>query len=93
MDVSVRLDLSAVSESDAYADTVDLAELAQTLRETLAEPPRLLLETAAVHSARAVLQRYPRVIDVKLRLRKPEPAGLDAAEESVSVRLARTDMR
>ncbi len=88
LDVSVGLDLSAVAESDAYADTVDLAELAQTLREALAAP-FLLLETAAVHSARAVLQRYVSVTDVELRVRKPEPDGLDAAEEAVSVRLAR----
>jgi dihydroneopterin aldolase len=73
-----------------YADTVDLADLAQTVRESLAEP-RLLLETAAVHAARAVIQRYPRVNDVDLRVGKPEPAGLDAAEEAVRVRLARTE--
>jgi dihydroneopterin aldolase len=88
VDVSVGLDLSAVAESDAYADTVDLADLAQTLREALAAP-FLLLETAAVHAARAVLQRYVSVTDVELRVGKPEPDGLDAAEEAVGVRLVR----
>ena len=89
VDLSVGLDLSAVAESDAYADTVDLADLAATVRQAVAIPPRLLLETAAVHAARAVLQHYPMLDQVELRLAKPEPPGLEAAEEAVSVRLTR----
>ena len=91
VDVSVGLDLSAVAESDAYADTLDLADLAQTVRIAVATP-RLLLETAAVSAARAVMQRYLSAREVEVRLCKPEPAGLQAAEEAISVRLAREVM-
>jgi dihydroneopterin aldolase len=88
-DVAIDLDLSAVAQSDSYADVVDLSDLAATLRETIANPPRLLLETTAVHAARQVLDQYPRVQGVRLRLAKPNPPGLDANEEAVEVRLTR----
>ena len=89
VDVSIRLDLTAVAESDAYADVVDLADLAAFVRESVAAQPRRLLETIAVHAARGVLRRYPAVDRVRLRVIKPEPAGLDAADESVTLRLTR----
>jgi dihydroneopterin aldolase len=89
VDVRLELDLSAVAESDAYADTIDLADLADTLRELVRTPSRLLLETVAVQAARGILQRFARAKEVRLRLGKPEPPGLDASEEAVEVRLAR----
>jgi dihydroneopterin aldolase len=89
LDVSIELDLSAVEQSDAYADVVDLADLAASLRQAVAAQPRRLLETIAVQTAREVLARYPAVDKVRLRVVKPEPAGLDATEESVQVRLSR----
>ena len=89
VDVSIEIDLAAVVESDAYADVVDLADLAATMRQAVAAQPRRLLETIAVHAVRAVLTRYAAVREVRLRVIKPEPAGLDAAEESVEVRLSR----
>jgi dihydroneopterin aldolase len=87
VDVEIRLDLTAVANTDAYADVVDLADLALSVREAIAEKPRRLLESLAVHAARTVLQRYPNLYEVRLRVIKPEPAGLDAAEESAEVRL------
>ncbi len=89
VDVAIVLDLSAVALSDAYADVVDLADLASTVREIVGGPPRLLLETVAVHAARRVLERYPLVRRVMLRLARPDPPGLDAAEEAVEVTLER----
>jgi len=91
VDARIELDLSRVAETDAYADVVDLTDLAATLREVLARQPRLLLETLAVHAGREVLQRFETVQTVALRVVKPEPAGMDAAEESVEVRLTRTE--
>jgi len=59
------------------------------VREIISGPPRLLLETVAVDVARLVLQRYPSVTRVCLRLAKPDPDDLDAAEEVVKVALDR----
>jgi dihydroneopterin aldolase len=89
VDVSIEIDLSTVVDSDAYADVVDLADLAESMRQAVAAQSRRLLETIAVHAARDVLARYAAVRKVRLRVIKPEPAGLDAAEESVEVRLSR----
>jgi 7,8-dihydroneopterin aldolase/epimerase/oxygenase len=90
VDVSVQLDLSAVATSDAYADTIDIADLAATVREVVRTPSRHLLETVAVQAALEILRRYVRVHEVRLRLAKAEPPGLEAAEEAVEVRLAGT---
>ena len=89
LDVTIQLDLTAVAESDAYADVVDLADLAAFVRESVGSQPRLLLETIAVHAARGVLQRYAEVSEVTVRVTKPEPAGLDAAAETVEIKLLR----
>jgi dihydroneopterin aldolase len=89
VDVSIDFDLAAVADSDSYDDVVDLADLAETVREDVAGPPRLLLETIAVHVARGVLRRYGMVDAVRVRVVKPEPPGLEADEECVELRLAR----
>lgn len=88
-DVRITVDLDAVAESDAYADVVDLTDLAATTRQLVAGPPRLLLETITVQLARQLLARYALVEEVVVRVAKREPAGLDAAEEAVEVRLVR----
>ena len=90
VDVTLDVDLGPVSQSDSYADVVDLADLAAAVREIISGPPRLLLETVAVDVARLVLQRYPSVTRVFLRLAKPDPPDLDAAEEVVKVALDRS---
>ena len=85
VDITIELDLAAVATSDAFDDVVDLADLAAFVRERIAEQPRMLLETLAVHTARGVLGRYSMVERVQLRVVKPEPAGLDAQSESVEL--------
>ena len=87
VDVAIELDLAAVATSDAFDDVVDLADLAAFVRERVGAAPRMLLETIAVHTARGVLERYPMVERVHLRVVKPEPAGLDAHSESVELAL------
>jgi 7,8-dihydroneopterin aldolase/epimerase/oxygenase len=89
VDVAVELDLGPVANSDAYADVVDLSALAHVVREIVGGQPRLLLETVAVHAARLVLERFSAVQQVRLRLAKPDPPGLDAAEEAVEVSVVR----
>jgi 7,8-dihydroneopterin aldolase/epimerase/oxygenase len=89
VDVSIEVDLTAVAVSDSYADVVDLAALAATVRDVVSGPARLLIETVAVHAAQRVLQDYASVRRVQLRLARPDPPGLDAVEEAVEVALDR----
>jgi len=87
VDITIEVDLAAVATSDAFDDVVDLADLAAFVRRRVADHPRLLLETIAVHTARGVLDRYSMVERVQLRVLKPDPAGLDAESESVELAL------
>src|SRR5207248_4885176 len=89
VDVALDVDLGPVAQSDSYDDVVDLADLALAVREVIGGPARLLLETVAVDVARRVLKRYPSVSRVSLRLAKPDPPDLDAAEEVVELVLDR----
>jgi 7,8-dihydroneopterin aldolase/epimerase/oxygenase len=88
-DVSIEVDLESVAVSDSYADVVDLSALAATVREVVGGPPKQLLETVAVLVARRVLEEYPLVRRVRLRLARPDPPGLDADQEAVEVALER----
>jgi dihydroneopterin aldolase len=90
VDIDVDIDLEAVADSDAYVDTIDIADLAQTVREVVGGQPRLLIETVAVHTARLVMDRHAGISNLRLRLAKHEPPGLDVAEEAVEVSLNRT---
>jgi dihydroneopterin aldolase len=89
VDLRVRTDLGPAARSDDLASAVDLAALAATLREVVGGPSCVLLETVVVNSAQALLRRFPAVEEVQVRVRVPEPAGLDAAEEAIEVTLGR----
>ena len=87
VDVAVRTELGRAASSDDLSDALDLADLAQTVQEIVGGPQRKLLESLAVAAATAVLQRFAQAVEVKVRVRKPDPPGLEAAEEAVSVEL------
>lgn len=90
VDVSLAVDIAEAARTDDLASTADFAAVAQVLREIVGGPPRRLLETVALEAARAVLERFSQVNEVRLRLAKAEPPGLDADEESVEIGLRRS---
>jgi len=69
------------------AAALDIAELASCVRDEVARRPRVLLERVAADIARAVIERFERVAEVRVKIEKPEPDGLDAAAEAVEVSL------
>jgi dihydroneopterin aldolase len=87
VDVAVRTEIGKAAASDELPDTLDLAALADTVRQVVGGPPRKLLESLALAAARAVLQRFAQAVEVKVRVRKPDPPGVEAAEEAVCVEL------
>jgi 7,8-dihydroneopterin aldolase/epimerase/oxygenase len=89
VDLAVRTDIGQAAASDDLNDALDLAGLAETVREVIGGPSRKLLETLGMQSAQALLRRFPQAEEVRLRVRKPDPPGIDAAEEAVSVELTR----
>ena len=87
VDVAVRTDVGRAASSDELSDALDLACLAQTVQDVVSGPTRKLLESVALAAATAVLQRFAQAVEVKVRVRKPDPPGIEAAEEAVSVEL------
>jgi 7,8-dihydroneopterin aldolase/epimerase/oxygenase len=91
IDVAVRTDVEPAATSDDLSDALDLACLAQTVQEVIRGPSHKLLESLALATATLVLQRFAQAVEVKVRVRKPDPPGIDAAEEAVAIRVeART---
>ena len=89
VDLAVRTEIGTAARSDDLSDTLDLAGLAETVREVIGGPSRRLLESLTLHVATAILQRFDAAQEVHLRVRKPDPPGIEAAEESVAVEVSR----
>ena len=90
VDLRVKADLEPAARTDDLSSAVDLAALAATVREVVGGPSRVLLETLVVTIARALLERFGALAEVRVRVTVAEPAGLDAAEEAIEVTLARS---
>ena len=71
VDLWADLDDNAGS-SDDIDETVDYRQLAALVREVFAGPERLLLEALAVATAEGVIERFPQVKLVRVRVRKPD---------------------
>src|SRR5688572_6901262 len=89
VDLVAHTDLAPAARSDDMADAVDIADLVSTTRDLVGGPPGHLLEALVVRCAEALLARFPRIDAIEVRIAKPDPPGLDAAEEVVEVTLAR----
>jgi dihydroneopterin aldolase len=89
IDLRVHADLAPPARSDALEDAIDIAALADTIREIAAARPRALLETLAVAIGQALLQRFTALDTIELRIGRADPPGLDAAEEAVELTLER----
>ena len=71
VDLWVDID-EAASASDRIEDTVDYRRIAGLVREVFAAPERLLLEGLAGSVADGILERFPTVERVRVRVRKPD---------------------
>jgi 7,8-dihydroneopterin aldolase/epimerase/oxygenase len=89
VDVAVRTDVERAARSDDLSDALDLASLAQTVQDVFVGPSRKLLEALALATAAAVLQRFTQAVEVKVRVRKPDPPGIEAAEEAACVQVSK----
>ncbi len=89
VDLAVRADVWQAATRDDLSASVDFAALAATVREVVGGPPRAILETVTLEVAQTILQRFERVQEISVTLRKQEPAGLEADEEAVEVTLTR----
>jgi len=93
VDLAVLTDLAAAIGTDDLASTIDLAELGAVARETVAGTSRALLESVASDVADAVLERFAAASEVRVRVAKPDPPGLEAREEAAEISRARPRAR
>jgi dihydroneopterin aldolase len=88
VDLWVEVDDAAAS-SDDIDQTVDYRHLAELVREVFAGPERLLLEALAGAVVDGVLERFPAVQGVRVRVRKPDVV-LDPPVEHAAVIVERS---
>jgi dihydroneopterin aldolase len=71
--VDLWVDVSEIAAaSDRIEDTVDYRRIAGLVREVFTGPERLLLEGLAGAVADRILERFPTVERVRVRVRKPD---------------------
>jgi dihydroneopterin aldolase len=71
VDLELRLDLRPAGLSDDLARTVDYGEVHRRAREIVEGPPANLTETVAERIAAAVLEGFPAVEAVRVKVGKP----------------------
>jgi dUTP pyrophosphatase len=86
VDADLRLDLKPAGRSDALERTVNYSAVARVLKEVIEGRPFKLIEALAEALAAAILDRFPPVQSVRVRVAKPgapvavAPSGLVAVE-------------
>ena len=83
--LQVEADLSGAVMSDAVADTVNYAELYDVVRQEMAQPSQLL-EHVAGRIGQRVLDEFPQVTALTVRVTKCNPPmGADSKGASVEI--------
>jgi len=80
----VRIEVGDAALSDRIEDAVDYREVAECVREVSDGRQFSLIETLAAAAADAILERF-QVERVRVRVRKPTPAGVPAAYSAATV--------
>ncbi|MDP9319706.1 MAG: dihydroneopterin aldolase [Chloroflexota bacterium] len=89
VDLALSVDIADAVIRDELAAALDIVEVASFVREEVARHPRALLERMTSDIARGLLQRFDRVTEVRVKVEKPEPDGLDALSEAVELTISR----
>jgi 7,8-dihydroneopterin aldolase/epimerase/oxygenase len=89
VDVDLRSDLSAAIESDNLKRAIDYEAVYRFIQETITAKKYYLLETLAHTIASGILEEFPPVSSLDVRVRKPHPpvkGVVDYVEVEVSVK-------
>ena len=87
-DLDLCGDFSRAGASDDLGDAVDYTAVERCVREFAAGTSFFLLERLAYASARAILDRFPLLKQVTLRIRKPS-APVDSESVALEITLVR----
>lgn len=72
VDIELQADLFIAAQSDNVEDTLNYAQVAQTVIEIAKQSEFKLIEALASHLVDCILQTFPLVKIVKLKLSKPD---------------------
>ncbi|HLO10656.1 MAG TPA: dihydroneopterin aldolase [Pseudoneobacillus sp.] len=89
IDLDVFCDLSEAGASDELSYSINYAELYFLCREIVEGKPFKLIEAVAEKIASEVLVKFPRVMEVKVKVIKPDPP-IPGHYKSVSVEITRS---
>jgi len=93
LDMLLEADLTRACGSDNIEDTVNYAKVIKTAAAAFTGQPCNLIERAAEISARAVLEGFPMVEAVTVRVHKPDaPVKLTFEDISIEIYRRREDM-
>lgn len=90
VDLEAELDLRAASASDRLPDTVSYAELYRVVKSVIEGAPHHLLEAAAGDITSRILEHYPAVAAVRVRVQKPRPPIRGSIIAAAAVEIYRT---
>ncbi len=88
VDLSLSLDLSKAGKSDDLNDTVNYAQVYTLCRSIVEGEPKRLIEAVAEDLCGGVLNEFPLVQEITIKLKKPDPP-IPGYYQAVSVVLTR----
>jgi dihydroneopterin aldolase len=88
VDLIVSLDLKKAGETDELVYSVNYGELFQVCREIVEGKPYKLVEAVAEKISASVLQQFPLIYEVSVKVVKPDPP-IPGHYQSVAVELTR----
>lgn len=89
MDITAELDLTSARQSDDLNDTVNYAEMIDTIRKVFLSEKNDLIEHAAERVAATLIETYEKIWSVTVLLKKPQ-APIDATFNYVGVEITKT---
>ena len=89
VDVTAELDLRAAGAHDEIDETVNYVSLYTCVRSVVEGEPLMLIEAVADRSARSILETFPLVRAVEIKVRKPAVTIRGAHLDAAGVRIRR----
>lgn len=89
VDLTVSLDLKKAGETDELVYSVNYGELFQLCKEIVEGKPKRLVEAVAEKIAGSVLQEFPAIDEVTVKVIKPDPP-IPGHYKSVAVEITRS---
>ncbi len=93
VDMEASLDVSGASKTDNPNHSVDEVDIYNTVKDILFKTKYTLTEGLAVRIAKEILKKFPNILSVKVRVRKPNLLVSGLVEYAgVEVELNRSDI-